>query len=121
MQAAKRARDVDRPDLLLVGAFLHDIGKGFPGDHSIVGEPIASEMAAVMGFDENDAATLGLLVREHLLLPDVATRRDLDDPGTIDAVVERVPDRATLELLHALTWADAEATGPSVRTSGGAD
>jgi len=116
VQAAKRAREVERPDLLLVGAFLHDIGKGFPGDHSIVGEPIASEMAAVMGFDENDAATLGLLVREHLLLPDVATRRDLDDPGTIDAVVERVPDRATLELLHALSWADAEATGPAVRS-----
>ena len=116
VQAAKRAREVERPDLLLVGAFLHDIGKGFPGDHSIVGEPIASEMAAVMGFDDSDVATLGLLVREHLLLPDVATRRDLDDPGTIAAVVERVPDRATLELLHGLTWADAEATGPAVRS-----
>ena len=116
IQAAKRAREVERPDLLLVGAFLHDIGKGFPGDHSIVGEPIAAEMAAVMGFDESDAGTIGLLVREHLLLPDVATRRDLDDPGTIDGVVERIPDRATLELLHALTWADSEATGPAVRS-----
>jgi len=116
IQAAKRARHVERPDLLLVGAFLHDIGKGFPGDHSIVGEPIASEMATVMGFDESDAATIGLLVREHLLLPDIATRRDLDDPGTIGVILDRVPDRATLELLHALTWADAEATGPAVRS-----
>lgn len=117
VHASERARDVDRPDLLLVAALLHDIGKGFPGDHSVVGAPIARDIAARMGFDENDSSIIQTLVRHHLLLPDIATRRDLDDPATIDSVTAHIRDVQTLELLHALTWADAEATGPSVRSS----
>lgn len=116
VQAGKRAREVERPDLLLVGSFLHDIGKGFPGDHSVVGAPMARDLAMSMGFGAADAETIALLVRQHLLLPDIATRRDLDDPGTINTVLNLTPDRSTLELLHALSWADAEATGPSVRS-----
>jgi len=116
VHAAARARDVDRPDLLLVAALLHDIGKGFPGDHSEVGAPIARDIVTRMGFDDADASIVETLVRRHLLLPDVATRRDLEDPATIQSVVEHIHDARTLELLHALTWADAEATGPSVRT-----
>ena len=115
--ASERARDVDRPDLLLLGALLHDIGKGMPGDHSEVGAPIAQLIATRMGFDEPDASVIETLVRHHLLLPDVATRRDLDDPSTIESVITQIPDVRTLELLHALTWADAEATGPSVRSA----
>ena len=117
VHASERTRDVDRPDLLLAGAFLHDIGKGFPGDHSEVGAPIARGIAIRMGFDESDASVIETLVRHHLLLPDVATRRDLDDPSTIETVTALIPNVRTLELLHALTWADAEATGPSVRTA----
>lgn len=116
VHASARAREVERPDLLLVAAFLHDIGKGFVGDHSLVGEPIAREIAVKMGFNDDDANTIALLVRVHLLLPDIATRRDLDDPSTINAVLDVVPDLGTLQLLHALTWADAEATGPAVRS-----
>ena len=115
--AGQRARDVNRPDLLLVGAFLHDIGKGYPGDHSVVGADMTRDIAERMGFDAADVDTLELLVRYHLLLPDIATRRDLDDPATVATVVDLVPDVESLELLHALTWADAEATGPSVRSS----
>jgi [protein-PII] uridylyltransferase len=116
VHASSRARDVDRPDLLLVAALLHDIGKGYPGDHSIVGAPIARDIAVRMGFNADDAAMVEQLVLHHLLLPDVATRRDLEDPATLEAVTTRIRDTRTLELLHALTWADAEATGPSVRT-----
>ncbi len=117
VHATTRARDVDRPDLLLVAALLHDIGKGFSGDHSEIGAPIAHDIAMRMGFDATDAATIETLVLHHLLLPDTATRRDLDDPATIEAVTSHITDVRTLELLHALTWADAEATGPSVRSS----
>ncbi len=111
--AATLVDRVQRPDLLLVGALLHDIGKGFPGDHTTVGIELVGRIAERMGYAEPDVHTLQTLVRYHLLLPDTATRRDLDDPATIDAVVRAAGDRSTLELLAALTEADSVATGPS--------
>jgi [protein-PII] uridylyltransferase len=112
-QAATLTRQVDRPDLLLMGALLHDIGKGYPGDHSIVGAPIAERIAARMGFSYGDAMTIGAMTLHHLLLPDTATRRDLDDPMTIASIAEAVGGSPELlELLHALAIADAAATGP---------
>ncbi|CAA9236584.1 MAG: [Protein-PII] uridylyltransferase / [Protein-PII]-UMP uridylyl-removing enzyme [uncultured Blastococcus sp.] len=112
--AAELTRDVDRPDLLLVAALLHDIGKGWPGDHSVVGEPIAAEMATRMGFSPPDVQVLGTLVRHHLLLPATATRRDIDDPATIDRVAETIGNEAAvLQLLHALAQADGAATSAS--------
>jgi len=112
--AAELTRDVDRPDLLLVAALLHDIGKGWPGDHSVVGEPIAAGIAERMGFAAPDVATLAALVRHHLLLPDTATRRDIDDPATVDRVAATIGhDPAVLQLLHALAQADGAATSAS--------
>ncbi|MEU7043054.1 [protein-PII] uridylyltransferase [Streptomyces varsoviensis] len=113
VRAAALTRRVGRPDLLLVAALLHDIGKGWPGDHSVSGETIARDVAARLGFDSADTAVLATLVRHHLLLIDTATRRDLDDPATVRAVAEAVGGPGTLELLHALTEADALATGPA--------
>ncbi|WP_422752880.1 [protein-PII] uridylyltransferase [Micromonospora sp. WMMD708] len=112
-EASRHTRDVERPDLLLIGAFLHDIGKGLNGDHSTVGAPLAEAVATRIGLPAEEAALIGTLVRLHLLLPDVATRRDLSDPKTIAGVAERVGDTTTLELLHALVLADAAATGPA--------
>ncbi|HEU4346705.1 MAG TPA: [protein-PII] uridylyltransferase, partial [Actinoplanes sp.] len=112
-EASAYTREVDRPDLLLIGAFLHDIGKGLSGDHSLVGAPIAARIAARIGFPPADVATVEKLVRLHLLLPDVATRRDLSDPVTISSVAGEVGDTATLHLLHALARADSRATGPA--------
>ncbi|MBM7075719.1 [protein-PII] uridylyltransferase [Micromonospora humida] len=112
-EASRHTRDVERPDLLLIGAFLHDIGKGLDGDHSTVGAPLAEAVATRIGLPAEEAALIGTLVRLHLLLPDVATRRDLSDPKTIAGVAERVGDTTTLELLHALVLADAAATGPA--------
>jgi [protein-PII] uridylyltransferase len=112
--AAELTRDVDRPDLLLVAALLHDIGKGWPGDHSVAGEPVAARIAARMGFPEADVAVLAALVRHHLLLPDTATRRDIDDPATIDRVAATIGhDAMVLQLLHALAQADGAATSTS--------
>jgi [protein-PII] uridylyltransferase len=113
VRASAFTRRVHRPDLLLVAALLHDIGKGWPGDHSVAGETIARDVAARIGFDRADAAVLATLVRHHLLLVETATRRDLDDPVTVRAVAEAVGGQGTLELLHALTEADALATGPA--------
>ncbi|WP_199723516.1 [protein-PII] uridylyltransferase, partial [Micromonospora sp. CV4] len=112
-EASRHAREVDRPDLLLLGALLHDIGKGLPGDHSAVGVPLAEAVATRIGLPAGEVELIGTLVRLHLLLPDVATRRDLADPVTIAAVAEAVGDTGTLDLLHALVRADAAATGPA--------
>ena len=111
--AARYARDVARPDLLFIGALLHDIGKGLHGDHSIVGVDVASGIAEAIGLPPDDVAAIGRLVRWHLLLPEVATRRDLGDPQTVRHVADTVGDVETLELLHALSRADAVATGPA--------
>ncbi|MGW7573289.1 [protein-PII] uridylyltransferase [Streptomyces sp. NPDC054765] len=113
VRACALTRRVHRPDLLLVAALLHDIGKGWPGDHSVAGETIAHDMAARLGFGARDTAVIATLVRHHLLLIETATRRDLDDPATVGAVAEAVGSTGTLELLHALTEADALATGPA--------
>ncbi|MFD9301174.1 [protein-PII] uridylyltransferase [Streptomyces sp. NPDC060048] len=113
VRASELTRRVSRPDLLLMAALLHDIGKGWPGDHSVAGETIARDVALRVGFDAEDVVVLGVLVRHHLLLIDTATRRDLDDPATVKAVAEAVGSTGTLEILHALTEADALATGPA--------
>ncbi|MFK4069214.1 [protein-PII] uridylyltransferase [Streptomyces sp. NPDC029674] len=113
VRASELTRRVGRPDLLLVAALLHDIGKGWPGDHSAAGETIARDVAARIGFDAADVAVVACLVRHHLLLVETATRRDLDDPATVRGVAEAVRSVGTLELLHALTEADALATGPA--------
>ncbi|MFE7464348.1 [protein-PII] uridylyltransferase [Streptomyces sp. NPDC057499] len=113
VRASALTRRVHRPDLLLIAALLHDIGKGRPGDHAATGAAIARETAARIGFDRPDADVVAALVRHHLLLVEAATRRDLDDPATVRLVAEAVGDATTLELLHALTEADALATGPA--------
>lgn len=114
-EAAGVAHLAPRPDLLVMGALLHDIGKGYPqlGDHSIVGARLAHSIAERMAFDEEDTATIAALVRHHLLLPDVATRRDLDDRATIEFVAREVQTPDRVALLRALTEADSMATGPS--------
>ena len=113
VNAAALARTVARPDLLAVGALLHDIGKGREGDHSVVGEHMAVEIATRWGFDTGDAETIGRLVRHHLTLPTMATRRDIEDPSTAANLAELVHTEEFLDLLYALTEADATATGPT--------
>ena len=116
VQASALTRNVTRPDLLLVAALLHDIGKARGGDHSEVGAVLAADLAPRMGFDPEDSAVIVTLVRHHLLLADTATRRDLEDPAVISEVADALRDVSMLELLHELTIADSLATGPTVST-----
>lgn len=112
VHAAALTRKVHRPDLLLFAALFHDIGKGFPShDHSDYGATLIAPLAERLGFESADVESLTLLVKHHLLLSAIATRRDLDDPATISNVIEKIPNAQLLELLHALSVADGEATG----------
>jgi [protein-PII] uridylyltransferase len=112
-RAAALTRDVARPDLLLIAALLHDIGKGWPGDHRVTGEVVTRDTARRMGLAAEDTELVAGAVRHHLLLPHMATRRDLDDPETAAQVAATVGSRRLLELLHALAIADGQATGPA--------
>jgi [protein-PII] uridylyltransferase len=112
-RAAALTRDVARPDLLLLAALLHDIGKGWPGDHRVTGEVVTRATARRMGLADEDTELVAGAVRHHLLLPHMATRRDLDDPETAAQVAASVSSRRLLELLHALAIADGQATGPA--------
>ncbi|KUH99008.1 [protein-PII] uridylyltransferase [Mycobacterium sp. IS-3022] len=106
---------VSRPDLLMLGALCHDIGKGRGGDHSIIGAELATQIGTRLGLWPSDVEVLSKVVRHHLLLPHTATRRDLQDPNTIESVVADLDgDAVLLELLHVLAEADSLATGPGV-------
>ena len=111
--ASEMQSAVHRPDLLLLGVLLHDIGKGQGGDHTEIGIKVVADLGPRLGLPPEDVSVLENMVRQHLLLPDVATRRDLDDPATASTVAAAVGDRDTLELLAALTRADSLATGPA--------
>jgi [protein-PII] uridylyltransferase len=100
--------------LLLVAALFHDIGKARGGDHCNKGAELMVDIAAHLGFNSEDSDVLITLVREHLLLPETATRRDLEDPATISLVAEAVGNQEILSLLHNLTIADSKATAPGI-------
>lgn len=118
--ASALIREVGRPDVLMVAALLHDIGKGLPGDHSREGEPVARAIAARMGFEAEAIDQIGTLVRHHLLLGQLTTTRDPDDPATAELVAHALGDHPgsadLLDLLHALTRADASAVSAQAWT-----
>jgi [protein-PII] uridylyltransferase len=108
---------VDDAQALFVAALLHDVGKGRGGDHSEIGRGLATQAAHRMGLDERRVADVAFLVREHLTLVTLATRRDLNNPRTIDEAVGRIGDPRRLAMLFLLTRADSLATGPEAWSS----
>ena len=117
IEAAGLIRHVARPDVLMVAALLHDIGKGGLTEHSIAGEPIAREVATRLGFEPDAVDRIATLVRWHLLLAETATTRDPEDPATVALLVDRLGDAENVTLLRSLTEADARATAPQAWSS----
>lgn len=117
VEAAALVRSVARPDLLLVAALLHDVGKGTGEDHSTAGARLVPPLCQRLGFADADTGVVVRLVRHHLLLAETAVRRDPDDPATVATVAEAVGDVGVLDLLEALTQADSRAAGPGAWTS----
>jgi [protein-PII] uridylyltransferase len=105
------------PDALLLATFLHDIGKAWPGRHSVAGARVARDWVLRMGFEQRRAEHVAQLVRLHLLLPDASTRRDLDDEHDLAHVAAEVGDAETLHGLYLLSIADARATGPAAHSA----
>ena len=117
IEASALIRDVGRPDVLMVAALLHDIGKGGLTEHCVAGEPIARRIATRMGFEPEAVELVALLVRRHLLLAETATTRDPDDPATVDLVAGQLGGAEALSLLLALTEADARAASAQAWSS----
>jgi [protein-PII] uridylyltransferase len=111
--AAALVDTVSRADLLMLGALFHDIGKGYPGDHTDVGIEMFAYIGPRMGLSQEDTAIVSSLIQHHLLLADTGTRRDLSDDATITGVATLIKSSVALDLLRALTEADSKATGVS--------
>jgi [protein-PII] uridylyltransferase len=101
-------------DVLYCAILLHDIAKGLPGNHSIVGAEIAEPLCIRFGLSPQDAVAVAWLVRNHLVMSDTAQRRDLSDPHTVRDFVAAVQSPEMLRLLLVLTVADIRAVGPGV-------
>jgi [protein-PII] uridylyltransferase len=111
--AARVAGRLPSLEPAMLAAFLHDLGKVDGDRHEERGADRARNYLASVGYDERRAAMITTVVREHLLLPRVATTRDLDDEDVIRGVVARVGDLETLHTLYLASVADGRASGPN--------
>jgi len=109
--AGEIARTVADPRRLFLAGYFHDLGKGEP-DHCAAGEAIARETLVRYGCDRATVEDVAFLVRNHLLLPKAATRRDLSDERVAAEVAGVVGNVERLDMLHLLSVADSMATGP---------
>ena len=99
--------------VLYVALLLHDLGKGREEDHSILGEKIARKVAPRLGLKPVEARNVEWLVRNHLLMSDVAQKRDISDPRTVQGFAKAVKTRERLDLLTVLTVCDIRGVGPA--------
>jgi [protein-PII] uridylyltransferase len=111
--ACRLAAEIARPKVLFVAMLLHDIGKAIGRhDHAARGADIARDIALRIGLSEHEAGEVGHLVRHHLDLYHLATRRDMDDPSVIQDVARLAHGREGLRELYLLTFADVSTTHP---------
>ncbi len=114
--AAPVLSEVEKPELLMLGMLLHDIGKARGHGHVAKGIPLVRGLTARMGLPSADAASVEFLVAHHLTMSHVAQRRDIDDPKTVTDFAAVVGDPQRLRMLYLLTYADMRAVGPGVLT-----
>jgi [protein-PII] uridylyltransferase len=121
--ATRLAAEIARPRPLFLATLLHDIGKGYPGsggsrkNHSVTGADVCDVVLPRLGFTAEETADVRALVLNHLAMYHLATRRDLDDAGTIDELCRVVRGREGLRDLYLLTVADITTTSPAAMTS----
>ena len=114
--AAPVLSEVEKPELLMLGMLLHDIGKARGHGHVAKGIPLVRELTARLGLPAADGEAVEFLVAHHLTMSHVAQRRDIDDPKTVTDFAAVVGDPQRLRMLYLLTYADMRAVGPGVLT-----
>ncbi len=121
--ASRLAAEIARPAPLFLATLLHDVGKGYPDasgsrkNHSITGADLCETILPRLGVSADEAAEVRALVRDHLLMYHVATRRDLDDPATTADFCAHLRGREGLRNLYLLTVCDLTTTSPTAMTS----
>jgi [protein-PII] uridylyltransferase len=105
-------KDLEKPQTLYIAALFHDIGKGKPGKHEVVGSKLTEKYTSVMGFSEDEVEEISWLVRNHLLMSHLAFRRDITDPNLVERFKEECKTEERLKKLFLLTYADIKAVGP---------
>ncbi len=113
-ELAQILAEVERPELLMLGILLHDIGKALGHGHAAKGVPLIKAVTRRLNLDADDAAAVEFLVEHHLLLSHMAERRDLDDPKTVERLAAAVRFPAWLTMLYLLTCVDIRAVGAGV-------
>jgi [protein-PII] uridylyltransferase len=106
--------ELERPELLVLGVLLHDIGKALGAGHAAKGVPLIKALTRRLNLDADDAAAVEFLVEHHLLFAHMAERRDIDDPKTVERLAATVRYPAWLTMLYLLTCVDIRAVGPGV-------
>src|SRR5207244_2708829 len=114
--AAQVLNEVEKPELLMLGMLLHDVGKAKGHGHVAKGIPLIRELVARIGLAPDDGSVVEFLVAHHLTLSHIAQRRDIDDPKTVADLAATAGDPQRLKMLYLLTWADMRAVGPGVLT-----
>ncbi|HKC96478.1 MAG TPA: [protein-PII] uridylyltransferase, partial [Methylomirabilota bacterium] len=114
--AAQVLSAVDKPELLMLGMLLHDVGKARGHGHVAKGIPLIRELVARLELPPDDGAVVEFLVAHHLTMSHIAQRRDIDDAKTIADFAATAGDPQRLKMLYLLTWADMRAVGPGVLT-----
>lgn len=109
-------RNIKEKKLLHLALLLHDLGKGFSEDHSIVGERIAEEVGIRFDLPDEDIETIKFLVRHHLLMSHIALHRNINDLELVAEFASKLGSVNMLNMLFVLTCADISAVGPGVLT-----
>ncbi|HEY6728694.1 MAG TPA: [protein-PII] uridylyltransferase [Polyangiaceae bacterium] len=116
--ASRLAAEVARPWVLFMAMLLHDIGKDIGGrNHPQRGADLAESICSRLGVAAHDIPEIQHLVLKHLRMYHVATRRDIDDPSTIDNFSREVHGHEGLRELYLLTVADVGTTSPTALSS----
>lgn len=110
-------RSLARKRILHLALLIHDLGKGFPGEHAEVGLRIAQATVARLGLEAEEAEAVKFLVHKHLLMNHLAFRRDTDDAQMVVRLAVEVGSPELLGMLYVMTAADLGAVGPDTWTS----
>ncbi len=116
-EIAKLYRLIKNKDILFLAVLLHDIAKPISvSGHEIIGAEIASSIMRKLGYENEEILLVEFLVRHHLTMEQIAFRRNLNDPSTLDQFAASVPSIEALNLLYLLTYADLSAVSPVIWT-----